>query len=212
MATYSRRQEPPQFSDPRQYKWYLRLDFGYRCAYCTIHEAESGGHENFEVDHFRPEWLFPDLRTDYRNLYYADRPCNKYKRGFWPSPAEERRGERFVDPCRENLEDHWEEGPNGELIERTPAGGYTIRHIHLNRPQLLSLRRARRQAEDDFREEMSSLEAQLQKLSACLAVENLDDESRQELDAIYAGLQKRQHRLVARYEARWTPPYDMPPP
>lgn len=37
-------------------KKYLRFDFGYRCAYCGLHEFESIlAYNSFQIDHFRPK-------------------------------------------------------------------------------------------------------------------------------------------------------------
>ena len=207
-----RRERPPRLGEPRAYKWYLRRDFRYRCAYCTIHEAENQGHESFEVDHFRPTVRFPSLRMAYRNLYYAGRICNTWKGPVWPSPGGQRRGERFVDACAEDPEGHWVEGDDGILVGSTPTGHYTIRHANLNRPQLLALRRARRQTERDFREQRCLSEANLAKVAACLDVGNLDEHVRQDLLVIRTALEARRDRLAQLQEARWHPPYDMLPP
>ena len=36
----------------------------------------------------------------YNNLYWTCAECNQNKGDTWPSPSEEARGERFLDPCR----------------------------------------------------------------------------------------------------------------
>jgi len=47
----------------------VREDFRATCAYCPLEEIWAAGVENFEVDHFRPQALFPELRASYYNLY-----------------------------------------------------------------------------------------------------------------------------------------------
>ena len=99
MAVFLRTEKPPRYFDYRRYKPYLRRDFQYQCAYCTIHEAEFGGHYNFQIDHFRPQSLFPELRTEYANLYYACSICNIYKSDTCPTEEQRKRGRRFLEPA-----------------------------------------------------------------------------------------------------------------
>ena len=137
MATFGRRKKP----DGRPHGWYrdcLRLDFEFRCAYCLIHEADYQGHESFEVDHFVPKSKARTLERRYPNLYYACRLCNKRGRkgDHWPTTDEEARGERFVDPCKENWEDHVSFEEDGSVGALTRAGDYSIRTIGLDRDQL----------------------------------------------------------------------------
>ena len=53
----------------------------------------------------------------------------------------ESRGERFVDPCAEEWEDHVEFKADGSIRPLSPAGEYAIRIIELDRPQLRLHRR-----------------------------------------------------------------------
>jgi len=76
MPRIIRKHHPPYSKDYTKYKPYLRQDFNYRCAYCTIHEGEFGGLRNFVVEHFRPRWKFSELECEYTNLYYACRIYN----------------------------------------------------------------------------------------------------------------------------------------
>lgn len=212
MARTERQEAPPPFSQPGSYKFYLRRDFRYRCAYCTIHEAENQGHDNFEVEHFRPESAFPALRASYRNLYYACRICNRRKGDAWPSPEQESDGRRFVDPCDEDPDEHWVEQANGELAPRTPPGDYTIRRIHLNRPQLVSLRRCRRQADERLLRELSQLQGALEKIATALRVPLLDDPTRRALAVRRDALFSEARQALADHLQRWEPPYEMDPP
>ena len=94
MARILRKQDPPIQARYQDYKPYLRLDFVYRCAYCTIHEGRHGGEHNFQVEHFRPKRkdLFPELELVYSNLYYACNRCNVIKGSKWPTPEQQARG------------------------------------------------------------------------------------------------------------------------
>ena len=102
MARFIRRETPPYYSDHRKYKPFLRKDFQFQCAFCERTEAYLGGAEEFEVDHFKPESTFPELRVVYENLYYTCRRCNGYKSATWPSNDKIGRGLVFADPCVED--------------------------------------------------------------------------------------------------------------
>jgi len=140
-----RKHHPPYSKDYTKYKPYLRQDFNYRCAYCTIHEGEFGGLRNFAVEHFRPKWKFPELECEYTNLYYACCVCNDYKGRRWPSDEDIAEGLRFSDSCEEDIyEVHFCEQNDGRLKPLTVCGDYTITHIRLNRLHLVRLRLRRR--------------------------------------------------------------------
>ena len=143
MPTFARKRNPPDGKPHGWYKDCLRLDFEFRCAYCLIHEKDFQGHESFQVDHFRPKSRFRELERSYANLYYACQLCNRQGRKghAWPTPDEESRGERFVDPCAEHWEDHVEFIEDGSVRPLTPAGEYSTRTIELDRIQLRLHRR-----------------------------------------------------------------------
>lgn len=84
MALFTRT-SPPR--GPRPYpafRPFVRADFGGCCGYCLLHEFWAGGERNFELDHYKPISLFPELSSDYLNLYYACHVCNQLKRDHWP--------------------------------------------------------------------------------------------------------------------------------
>jgi hypothetical protein len=148
---FTRREPPPDYQDYRQYKPGLGTDFQFRCAYCERTEAYLGGQEAFEVDHFRPVNKFPELTCNYDNLYYVCQKCNRHKSGTWPSEDQISRGERFADPCAEDLYvDHLRELEGCDLEELTPCGAYSNNHIRLGRPEPKKWRRDRRQARQDL--------------------------------------------------------------
>src|SRR4051794_22205746 len=120
---------------------YVRADFEQRCAYCLLQEIWAGGEENFELDHFRPRWLFPDLIADFFNLYYACHVCNQIKGMHWPPSALEERGIGFVDLCQDEFEVHFVVRPDGSWTPLTASAAYTIDSLRLNRPHLVELRR-----------------------------------------------------------------------
>ena len=151
MPIIRRTQKPPRQKDYQSYKLYLRLDFGFSCAYCGITELRWGSDRNFVVEHFRPKAKFPELIRAYSNLYYACNRCNEFKGSRWPLAAMIRRGFRFGDPCREDIyAAHLRELPDGSLEPLTRCGEYMIAHVGLNRPMLSEWRQQRRQLLDDI--------------------------------------------------------------
>lgn len=123
---------------------YLRPDFQYRCAYCLTHEHFFLDGEAGEIDHHRPLQPPPALGLDfsalknaYHNLYWSCRGCNQRKGNRWPTDEEYHRGDRFLDPCVEDHDDHWDTQTDGAVFPKTPVGAYTIRHIRLNRARLV---------------------------------------------------------------------------
>jgi hypothetical protein len=125
----------------RSFRRFVREDFRETCAYCLLEELLAGGEENFELDHFRPQVLFPDRVNDYYNLYYACHPCNRIKHGKWPSPELEQRGIGLLDLCADNFDMHFQELLEGTWAGRTLSAQYTIDALRLNRPHLVEVRR-----------------------------------------------------------------------
>ena len=136
-----RRTNPPKYSEYGRYKPILREDFCYRCGHCRTHESAFGSVRNMAIDHFRPQSRFPWLISDYPNLYYCCNECNTYKADRWPSDDELSDDLRFVDPCVEDPDDHYE-FVDSEIKPRTRPGRFTITVLRLDRPTLLARRRA----------------------------------------------------------------------
>jgi len=151
MALFERRETPPTYSDPKDYKPFLRRDFRRMFAYCERTEAFLGGEEAFEIDHFRTQQSFPALRCSYPNLYYCCRKCNLYKSSKWPSAGQIAAGLVFADACVEDpYVSHLLEGWDGSLVELTPCGKFTNAHVRLDRPDVCEWRRKRKQARKDL--------------------------------------------------------------
>jgi hypothetical protein len=162
MSAVVRRLRPPGLRNYKKYKYYLRIDFQCRCAYCGVHEANFGTYWNFTVDHFRPRSKFPSLDCHYPNLYYACNPCNAFKRDQWPSARQRGSGSRFFDPCVDDFGDHFAQLSDGSLSGRTEAGAYTISSIRLNRDPL----RCRRFRMSQLAAQIDGLRAELLELEA----------------------------------------------
>jgi len=206
---FVRTETPPRYSDYRRYKPHLRRDVQYWCAYCTIHEAEFGGHFNFHVDHFRLQSLFPNLRTEYSNLYYACSICNSYKSDTWPIEEQIARGRRFLDPCADDYAAHFEQQPDGTLRELTEPAKYTSAHLRLNRKQLVKLRHERKEQEQAFTHRVGLIQENLQKIDRLLLVASLPDTVFNTLSQMREQLQQQllyEHNVRANF---FVPPYEM---
>jgi len=135
------RSEVEPQSDPEAYRGALRYDFLYSCAYCTIAESEAKG-VGYQIDHYLPTSVRPDLRADYQNLMYSCAQCNRLKSDFCPNEEDQKRGNYVLRPDRDFPEDHME--PQGsELSPKTPTGIFNIEFLLLNRQSLRRLRDAR---------------------------------------------------------------------
>lgn len=119
---------------------YLFLDFDGRCAY-SMQKVEG---KSAEVDHFNPHKKCDQIQ-DYNNLFLASRHCNGSKWHTWPSPAQQKKGIRFLNCCEE--EDYgeciFEDKNSHELIGTTPAAIWHIITLDLNASFLVKERRKR---------------------------------------------------------------------
>ncbi len=141
MSVFRRRKTSPPPSSLSSYRPFVRHDFAECCGYCLLHELLAAGAGNFELDHFRPQSLFPDLIEDYFNLYYSCHVCNQYKGATWPSVELTRAGFGYLDFCREGFFEHFQERPDGFWEPLTPKAKYTEARLRLNRPHLIEIRR-----------------------------------------------------------------------
>jgi hypothetical protein len=141
---FQRSPQVPALDDPLDYRdLYLRPDFEFRCAYCLTHEYYFLDGEAGEVDHHRPlhppkalSMDFSGLRSVYENLYWCCPRCNLYKGNRWPTNAQYAAGIRFLDPCAEDHDTHWDTHPDGMVTSKTATGRYSIQTIRLDRLRL----------------------------------------------------------------------------
>lgn len=169
-----RNDDPGPFDIYGTYKPHLQRLFRDRCAYCLSHEDLMGRFDAMEVDHFRPKGRpeFAHLEREWANLYYCCRRCNQHKWNKWPSPAEQARDLRFVDPCEEDPDDHFRltrDARGNEacwITGETPAGRYSIAKIRLNRRQLIDIRRDITRDERAARKQLDLVDGLLSSLGA----------------------------------------------
>lgn len=151
--------KPPVYGRYPQYRDYLRTASQYACAYCTITESENPG-ATFNIEHFRPEALFPDLVSSCVNLRYSCPRCNSYKSKHWipiedgcarncESCTRKVCGEnigRFIDVLNEEPSAMLYLGEDNKLhaYPGSKPADYTIKYLRLNRDQLVKLRYVRK--------------------------------------------------------------------
>lgn len=131
----------------------VRATYAYACAYCGVPETLIGS--ELEVDHFRP--LSSGGTDDADNLVYACTTCNRFKSDYWPA-QDAPESFRLIHPGVDDVSSHIIISENGDAIGITARGWFHIRWLHLNRPQLVEVRR-HMQAETRLRESLAQAES-----------------------------------------------------
>ena len=198
---------PPKYDRYPQYRDYLRSASQYACAYCTITESENPG-ATFNIEHFRPEALFPSLKSTCLNLRYSCPRCNSYKSKHWipvesgcirncqscAQKACKNNIERFIDVLTEDPATMLYLGDDNKLhaFSGSKPADYTIKYLRLNREQLIKLRYVRRFM-DSWRKDLVE-----KKKDAEEKLAKINDEQKRFLEQnIVAFTQKEQQCLAA---------------
>ncbi len=124
-----RRHGPAGYAAYESYRPWLRDDFDFRCVYCLKRETWGQVTFEFELDHFEPQSVNPQLRLDYLNLVYACRRCNVVKRD-----------QTVADPFVRLRSTHVTTLPDGTLRWHETETHRLIRQLDLNSPRLKSWR------------------------------------------------------------------------
>jgi hypothetical protein len=74
-----RRHGPRGYADYASYRPWLRDEFCFRCVYCLVREQWGRVLGEFDLDHYLPQRLHPEVRSNYDNLLYSCAPCNVAK-------------------------------------------------------------------------------------------------------------------------------------
>jgi 5-methylcytosine-specific restriction endonuclease McrA len=133
-----------------EYKRFLRRDFLFSCAYCTMTESEAEA-IRFTIDHYEPKSARPDLEDAYENLMWACDQCNTLKGPRHPTTEMRDAGNRFFKADQDVRIEHFSvEGTTVKGL--TPVGNFTAVAVDLNRPSLIRLRKLRRRfyADDEY--------------------------------------------------------------
>jgi hypothetical protein len=122
---------------------FLLKDFEGRCAYSLVHFNDCGTRD-MEIDHHNPT-VSGNARHNYENLFPATRHCNGKKSDEWPTRAMQKKGIRFLNPCKEqDYDSQIFEKEDGRLVGTTPAARWHIMMLDLNASHLIHRRNERR--------------------------------------------------------------------
>jgi hypothetical protein len=135
------RSEVEAKNDYHDYLKWLRFDFWYACAYCTLCESEPSG-IGFEIDHYLPTSRHPELINDYCNLMWSCKHCNQHKSAFSPNKSQIEQGHVILRPDKDNPNEHLEID-GYDLKAKTITGEFNIIILNLNRQPLQRLRKIR---------------------------------------------------------------------
>ena len=140
-AALVKRSDVPKDLQYHEYKKYLRYDFFYSCAYCTMAETEAQA-IRFVIDHYEPRKARPELVHEYANLMYSCDECNVRKGDRCPPPEARKDDHRFFRPDRDVYQEHFQKS-GIRLESQSNVGEYSIAALDLNRHSLRRLRNIR---------------------------------------------------------------------
>ena len=124
-----RRHAPRGYASPRSYRPWLRDEFTFRCAYCLKREQWGQATGEFDLDHFQPQSLFPQLAAEYTNMVYACRRCNGVKQD-----------QEVDDPFATMTEARVRTMPDGTVKGADDVATRLILTLDLNSPRLIEWR------------------------------------------------------------------------
>lgn len=116
---------PAGYASYESFRPWLRDEFTFRCVYCLKRETWGQVTGEFELDHFQPQSLAPNLSLDYFNLVYACRRCNSVK---LDQPTD--------DPLTILSTQSAVVLPDGVLESRFPKVRRLVQQLDLNSPNL----------------------------------------------------------------------------
>ena len=201
-----RRTPEKRYRDYRRYKKWIREDFDYRCAYCSIHENDYGGYWQFHVDHYRPKGIprFEYLINEYSNLLYSCSQCNVMKGDMWPSDDPLLDGYGWLDPCEHDLEEHYYYGYKDgvfAVVTLTGVGRWMALSLGLDQIPRLTFRR---DIEADHQTDCEILETLRMLLDKILASDALFASSESTSEDVRF-LQQRISQLEGKIQRRFEP-------
>ena len=135
---HRRKLQPPVYTRYQSYKRHLKEEFQSQCVYCRLPDGVKG-QEAFGADHYRPKSKFPELETDYINLFYACNGCNRRKGTFWPTDMQLKVGELIPNPCDYVMFRHLRY-QHVTVEPRTHTGNFAVDLLMLNSEDSLKYR------------------------------------------------------------------------
>lgn len=134
--TPKRRTDPQAVTDYHKHKDNLREDFGHRCGYCDDHDYFRTS--DYQIDHFVPRVILKTIKsTDYTNLVYSCRSCNRAKWDKWPTGDEKLANDGkkgFLDPCDVEYDKQFSRNRRGEIVAMTPLGEWMWKAMNFGNP------------------------------------------------------------------------------
>lgn len=130
---HKRKLSPGPFKVYRTYKKYLKIEFNATCVYCRMPDFLSE-EKSYAVEHYKPKIKFPDLETEYSNLFYSCCNCNGYKGVFWPDTKQRILKIFIPNPCDHVMHNHLRSQTTGTIKPHSFAGSWTIDLLDLNAP------------------------------------------------------------------------------
>lgn len=111
-----------ELSNYRGYKSFLVADFNQRCGYTDCHHFWFGGKRNFQIDHFKPQSIHPELETRYANLVYS---CSYVNRAKSNDVGD------YIDPCDTNYNEHFYRDNLGNIYPKDSSSSGKYMHKKL---------------------------------------------------------------------------------
>lgn len=161
-ARHKRTLSPGPFTDYRKFKEPLRQEFGRQCIYCRMPDHLRTP-RSFDVEHYRPKKLFPQLLCHYPNLFYACSECNSRKGQHWPSAEALERGAFIPNPC-DHVMTHHVRFDREHVRGVGSYGDFMIDRLQLNHESLVEVRKQIQLIIADIRSTMAAAERELDRL------------------------------------------------
>ena len=140
------------YADYKQYAAEIANDCQRRCVYCDAKISENMGGDAFQLDHFRPQYYFPHLKCDPKNLVLACPACNRFKWNHWPAGTDTSEthvsGKGFIEPFNSDRLDYFEVNTSGHILSKQDPAAYIVKLLHLDRSARNNMRRRRIIMED----------------------------------------------------------------
>lgn len=174
----------------------------FQCVYCSIHEAQFGGANNYHIDHFRPKSLpqFKSLENNILNLFYACPICNRFKSNDWPAEPN-LDVVSYPDPSQTDYSVLFRMNKNFEIEGNYTASKYLVWRLFLNRAQLILERREEIKVSNAtaLMKDLSTLIDQVGEIDSKEAFEAL-----KEIDSIKTNIQElsERRRKIRPYELK----------
>jgi hypothetical protein len=128
-GAHNRRHGPGGYDNYGSYRDWVRDEFCFRCVFCLNRELWYVRLGSFEIDHFVPQAVAPELALDYDNLIYICKRCNSVKSDL-----------DVPDPCKVSFGDCMRLLESGEFEYLNDNGELLIDVLNLNESERVRYR------------------------------------------------------------------------